>query len=247
MSKQGEANRVILNALRLKSEESLSIKSLKGKVSDADVRKELHDTLTVPDDVLDIMHNKLLHWVAEWKGDIITFEDFYEIKSEIAKYDPRKKLIDVTIELLEMRTAAMLSSNPVFVKQMKDIGLPEDMVVDGINNFLRVQGRMATWNSHKLITVENARDFTRDLIDFFNRKEFEIRNEHEGEWDNQRLGRQIYIKCQGNRETKFRGEEPLEKMIEGGYQMLAEQLEVGWPIGWQKKYRRDEEKPHEQH
>lgn len=227
---------MILVALRLKSGESLSIKSLKGKSTDEEVRQELHDVLTVPDDVLDLMQNKLLRWLGEWKSDIITFEDFYDIKTEIAKYDSEKKLIDVSLEMLEERASALLSSNPIFVRQMKDIGLDGDRVLDGINDYLRMYGRLNVWNSKKLIKEEDARDFTRGLRDYYSKQEFEVSTEHE-EWDALRIGKMIYIRCQMNRETRFKGAESLERMVEGGYQMLADRPEVGWLPGWQERYK----------
>lgn len=226
----------MLAALQLKRGESLSIKSLKGKATDEDVRRELHDALTVPEDVVDIMQNKLLRWLAAWKSDIVTFEDFYDIKTEIAKYDSEKKLIDVSLEMLEERASALLSSNPIFVRQMKDIGLDGDRVLDGINDYLRMHGRLNVWNSKKLIKEEDARDFTRGLRDYYSKQELEVTTEHQ-EWDAQRIGKMIYSRCQLNRETKFKGAESLEKMVEGGYQMLADQLLVGWLLGWQERYK----------
>lgn len=241
MSKKSEVNRTILAALRLKSGESLSIKSLKGRATDDDVRHELHDSLTVPENALDLMYVKLVRWIESWRSDIITFDDFYTIKTEIAKFDPEKRLIDVSVELLEQRVSAMLSSNPIFVRQMKDIGLDEDRVMDGIDDYLRMQGRLAVWNSKKLIKEDDARDFTRGLRNYFAKQELEVTTEHQ-EWDAQRIGKMIYARCQMNHETKFKGAETLERMVEGGYQMLADQLLVGWLVGWQEKYKSERTK-----
>ena len=229
-------NMVLLYAIRMKRGETLAISTIKGKCKDDVLRTELHDELYVPEEYTDVQQNKLLRWLAEWKSDLITYEDFYTIKSEIAKFDPKKKLVDVTVEMLEDKANAILSANPIFVRQMRDIGLPEDIVIRGISDLLKMNGRLQYWLAKKIITLEAARDFDRALIDYFSEKEYQIRKMHTGEWNDEQMGTQIYFECMHNRETKFNGAEPLDKMVEGAYHMLAEMVRVGWPIGWQEKY-----------
>ena len=135
-------------------------------------------------------------------------------------------LLSKAAEPTEGNIQALVSTAPIFVRQLKAINASDDMMVTAVSDYLRATADKVIWADEGLIVESSLEDLDAQLV----RQHKIVRDEIEdtlASVDEPGRGRTLYRKCTAT-ELPLDGRTLPSHFVAGAYNCLADLCRLGW-------------------
>lgn len=209
-----------------------------------DIRKELKRQLcNENDDLIDTIVFQATGWLKEkimksFSKKECSFTYRYEYEKFIKPYI--QKIIDSSIKdysltkiLTEENKQDTLNARPIFVKQLEFIELENDEILSAIEDYYKADLNRLKWREHEVISIEDLENFDKDLKSHYSHEKQRI-NLLNSNLTNEKKGSLLYYNCQ-DKDIKLAQQTPPARTVQGTYQVLSNNKEIGWHPNWGEK------------
>lgn len=209
-----------------------------------EIRKELKRQLYNDDD--DLIES-IIHQATGWLEEKImkaiankecSFIYRQEYENYIRPYV--RKIIDSTIKdysLSKIFTVenkqTTLKERPVFVKQLEFIELRNDEILTAIEDYYKADLNRLKWREKGVLSIEDLEAFDKDLKNTYSHEKYRI-NILNSSLSDEEKGALLYVYCQ-DKDIKLAQQNPPARTVQGTYQVLSNNKELGWHPDWSQK------------
>lgn len=125
-----------------------------------------------------------------------------------------------------------LNKNPTYIKQLRLIEMDDEIMINAIDDYYKAEINRDRWNEDGILSEEDIRNFKNDLKSACSKDKIEIDIVHSSRTDVEK-GKLLYVKSQDKR-ILLAQKEPPSRTIQGTYQLLADEKELGWHPHWKE-------------
>lgn len=248
-----QLNAIIIAAFNLTADDVLSLTSPIGEKNDEVVFEEFK--LHLPE-ILSARQGEALQRVHIWLNHRI--EDAMEIGEEptLSRKEFRRLQNDVVIASVERglmnyakalnpsadRMDAELTRNQIYVQQMVEIELPDDVQIHGAHCFLVAAINRDGWKDDESIDEDDVSTFEQSLLSGYKQKKSNVLIVHKDDSPTEQ-GVALFNACMDPvfcNNIRIGNRDALDMTVEGSFHMLANACEIGWHPAWSQKFKKQE-------
>ncbi|SKC07926.1 hypothetical protein SAMN05660841_04071 [Sphingobacterium nematocida] len=165
-----------------------------------------------------------------YSAEVLTIKDNY-----IANFN-NKPFIEQAANLLPLREVTSSDYNENFVKQLNLIEASDEQKFNAILDFQKASLERDRWARSGTIPFRSHIDsFDDDLRSHWDTVS-QIENIQNHSLEEKNRGKLVYLKCQSNTDFKIANYKVEQKYtVLGGFQILSNQLRIGWHPNWKEK------------
>lgn len=208
-----------------------------------EIRKELKRQLYNDDDLIESIIHQATGWLEEKiMKAIANKECSFIYRQEYENYiQPYiRRVIDSTIKdyslskiLTDENKQSTLKERPVFVKQLEFIELENDEILTAIEDYYKADLNRLKWREKGVLSLEDLENFDKDLKNNYSHEKYRI-NLLNSDLADEKKGALLYFNCQ-DKDIKLAQQNPPDRTVQGTYQVLSNNKELGWHPDWSKK------------
>jgi hypothetical protein len=204
-----------------------------------EVRAELKSKF-IHDDYLTFVSDKLSGWfsetvmskIASQEIPVVHWVDLAHQLTVCVERIRRRELIDFARKAppTEAQIKGDLDARPLYVKQLDQIELDDDRIIEAVTDYLRADINREKWIEIEIIDEDLAEEFEENLRQFWQNERQRI-SITEAARDNISKGQLLYLGCQ-SRQQMIRDMSPPPSTVSGTYHALADEPVLGWHPDW---------------
>lgn len=209
-----------------------------------EIKKELKRQLCNDDeDLINYIIEQSVGWLKEKiMKSFANKECSFIFRKEYEKYIKPyvKKIIDSSIKdyslskiLTEENKQNTLNERPVFVKQLEFIELENYEILSAIEDYYKADLNRLKWRENEIVTIEDLENFDKDLKKYYSYEKQKIDLLYSS-FSNEKKGSLLYLNCQ-DKDIKLAQQTPPARTVQGTYQVLSNNKEIGWHPNWKEK------------
>lgn len=89
------------------------------------------------------------------------------------------------------------------------------------------------WRENEIVTIEDLENFDKDLKKYYSHEKQKIDLLYSS-FSNEKKGSLLYLNCQ-DKDIKLAQQTPPARTVQGTYQVLSNNKEIGWHPNWKEK------------
>lgn len=135
-------------------------------------------------------------------------------------------LVSFSVKPNAVEVSSILSKRPPFIRQLELIEADSDQRINAVSDYMRTSADKTTWSEDGIFLQDDLDSWDNDLLRRFNfiKNEVDITQKSAAE---QEQGKLLYSRC-SQVEMPFDGKTVPNHFIHGSYNILADQMKLGW-------------------
>ena len=234
------------NNIQLLKKLILSFDLIEDKLADnvyVEIKNKLINDLAIKTNKAEIIINtatgwlqqQIMHKISNNDEIIIKKIDYLSFIQPIYQKVLTEELFDYACSkvISNEQVQSALNNQPNYVKQLELIEIEEDSILEAIIDYYKAEINRDKWNEDGVITLSDIQNFKNDLISSYNNikrvNDIIYKNQNEIE-----RGKILYSACQ-EKDIKLAQKQTPSRTVQGTYQLLADEKELGWHPEWKNK------------
>lgn len=181
------------------------------------------------------LQQQIMHKIANGEEITISKVDYLNFIQPVYHKVLTEVLFDYACSkvISKDQVLSTLDNQPNYVKQLELIELEEESILEAINDYYKAEINRDKWNEDGVVTLSDIQNFKDDLISSYKntkRSNDIIYNNR----DEVERGKILYSDCQ-EKDIKLAQKQTPSRTVQGTYQLLADEKELGWHPNWKNK------------